>query len=210
MTHTIFFDLDGTLTDPRTGIVRSIQYALNRLGLEPRSDEDLLWCIGPPLLDSFGTLVGEDLAPAALEHYRERFADVGWLENEPYAGIADALDELSSNGANLFVATSKPFVFAEKIVAYFKLDRYFSRVFGSELDGTRSNKGDLLRYALSEVGVSSQSVMVGDREHDILGAKENGMRAIGVTYGYGSHEELTRAGADSIADSVRELPAKFI
>jgi len=205
MNTAIFFDLDGTLSDPKIGIVRSIRHALDRLGMECPSDDELTWCIGPPLLDSFGEIVGSALAPKALEHYRERFSVYGWKENQPYPGIIDVLRRLAESGKVLYVATSKPVVFADKIIRHFEMDQYFSRIFGSELDGTRANKGDLLRYALAEVDPTSQSVMVGDRYHDILGAKANRIRSIGVTYGYGSRGELERAGADVVIDSPDQL-----
>ena len=205
MNTAIFFDLDGTLTDPKIGIVRSIYYALDRLGVEPSSDDDLTWCIGPPLLDSFEKIVGSALAPKAVEYYRERFSEFGWKENELYTGIVDVLRQLSESGRAIYVATSKPLIFADRIVEHFELYPFFSRVFGSELDGTRSNKGELLRYALSEVGAAPEATMVGDREYDIIGAKENLMRSVGVTYGYGSQRELRNAGADVLVDSPNQL-----
>lgn len=201
----VFFDLDGTLSDPGTGIMRSIRYAMDRLGLDCPDDDELTWCIGPPLLESFGSMVGNELAPQALEYYRERFADIGWKENALYPGIVDVLQFLSESDRPLYVATSKPFVFADRIIRHFELDKYFSRVFGSELDGTRSNKGELLRFALSETGLMDQAVMVGDRKYDILGAKSNRIGSIGVTYGYGSQRELESAGADLVVDTPERL-----
>jgi phosphoglycolate phosphatase len=205
VTGVVFFDLDGTLTDPKTGIVGSIRFALDRLGLECPEKDDLTWCIGPPLLDSFSSLVGNTLAAEALKHYRERFDEHGWRENVPYAGIAEALEQLKSKQFELYVATSKPRVFADRIVKHFQLDKYFSEVFGSELDGTRSDKGDLLRFARERVGPATIPIMVGDRMHDVVGAKRNGMRAVGVTYGYGSRQELEQAGADAFADSPGQI-----
>ena len=207
MTGVVFFDLDGTLTDPKAGIVGSIRFALDRLGLECPEEDDLTWCIGPPLLDSFSKLVGETLAPEALRHYRERFDERGWRENEPYEGIVAALDELVSMRFTLYVATSKPRVFADRIIKHFRLDPYFSEVFGAELDGRLSDKADLLRFALSRVKPTTLPIMVGDRMHDVVGAKRNGMRAIGVTYGYGSRQELEQAGADAFADSPSQIIA---
>ncbi len=198
MNAAVFFDLDGTLSDPKTGITRSIRHALHCLGLDCPGEEELTWCIGPPLLDSFGRIVGRALAPKALEYYRERFSEVGWKENEVYPGIEGLLRQLAESGRPMYVATSKPFVFADRITRHFQLDQYFDRIFGSELDGTRSNKAELLRFAISETGRTDQAVMVGDREHDILGAKANKMASIGVTYGYGSHQELESAGADAV------------
>jgi phosphoglycolate phosphatase len=194
----IFFDLDGTLTDPKIGITRSIQYALDKLG-HPAipSEDELAWCIGPPLRASFTRLLGsEHASDRAVSLYRERFADIGIFENSLYAGIADILTALSRPGRRLFVATSKPGVFAERIIDHFGLRAHFERVFGSELDGTRSDKTHLLEYALKQASVDpARAIMIGDRSHDIVGARNNGMGAIGVLYGYGSREELTEAGA---------------
>ena len=194
----IFFDLDGTLTDPKIGITRSIQYALDKLGHpDIPSEDELTWCIGPPLRASFTKLLGgEDASDRAVSLYRERFADIGIFENSLYAGIADILTAVARPGRRLFVATSKPGVFAERIIDHFGLRGHFERVFGSELDGIRSDKTHLLEYALRETSVDpSRAIMIGDRSHDIVGARNNGMSAIGVLYGYGSREELTEAGA---------------
>ncbi len=202
----IYFDLDGTLTDPFEGISKSIVYALQRLGEPEPGDEVLRKCIGPPLMASFETLVGEDRARDALIFYRERFGDVGWQENVPYLGIHDVLHELRDLGRTLYVATSKPGVFAEKILAHFELDKYFAGAFGSELDGRRSSKIELLEHALA-VNASEAAVMVGDREHDVIGALRNNMHIIAVTYGYGTEKELRIAGAEQIASSPAELGA---
>ncbi len=209
MNGAVFFDLDGTLTDPKIGIVRSIRYAMDRLGLECPDDDDLTGCIGPPLFDSFVTLVGSAHAADAVRLYRERFSDCGWKENEPYTGVVDVLRQLADSGRVLYVATSKPQIFADRIIQHFDMERYFSRIFGSELDGTRSAKGELLRYALSEVEVTGVATMVGDRMHDVAGAKQNQMRSIGVTYGYGSRHELEIAGVDALADNPDQLLAEL-
>ena len=200
----VFFDLDGTLTDPKIGITRSIRFALKKLRVDSPSEDELTWCIGPPLLDSFSKLVGDKHAQQALRHYRERFADVGWRENTPYPGILQTLAGLVDAGRTLYVATSKPHIYARRIIEHFEMGRYFSEVFGSELDGTRSAKTDLLRYALAETR-SKGAIMIGDREHDVIGALNNGMRAIGVTYGYGSREELEKAGAEEIVSQPEDL-----
>lgn len=205
MSAAIFFDLDGTLSDPGTGIMRSIRFALDRLELDCPGDDELTWCIGPPLLESFEHIVGRGLAPKALEYYRERYSEVGWKENELYPGIIDVLRHLAISERPLYVATSKPHIYANRIIRHFKLDTYFTRIFGSELDGTRSNKGELLRFALTETGLAGQAIMVGDRMHDVLGAKANQMVSIGVTYGYGSQQELDSAGADFVVDSPKSL-----
>ena len=203
----IYFDLDGTLTDPKPGITRSIQYALERLGQPVPSEDDLAWCIGPPLLASLKKLVGTDaLAGKALLLYRERFSEIGLFENEVFPGIEDTLSALAVSGRRMFVATSKPAVYAERIVSHFGLKQHFERVFGSELDGTRTDKTDLLRFALEAADVDpAQTVMIGDRSHDMVGARNNGMTAIGVLYGYGSRDELLEAGAHRICETHREL-----
>src|SRR3954452_1857475 len=204
---TIFFDLDGTLTNPKPGITRSIQYALERLGLAVPTQDELTWCIGPPLHASLQKLTGsEQLADRALLLYRERFSDVGLFENEDYAGIMDTLTTLAATTPRMFVATSKPAVYATRIVEHFGLNPYFERVSGSELDGTRVDKRDLLRYALAEAKVDPQhAIMIGDRSHDVVGARSNCMTAIGVLYGYGSETELRDAGAHHICAAHPEL-----
>ena len=197
----IFFDLDGTLTDPKPGITRSIQYALDKLGQPTIPTEDeLTWCIGPPLRASFVKLLGtEAAADLAVAHYRERFSDIGLYENRVYAGVEEVLTTLRQSGRRLFVATSKPHVYAARIIEHFDLRRHFERVFGSELDGTRADKSDLLAYALKTAAVdSSHAIMIGDRSHDMIGARNNGIKGIGVLYGYGSEQELMAAGASQL------------
>jgi phosphoglycolate phosphatase len=203
----IYFDLDGTLTDPKPGITRSIQYALRRLDRTPPPEDELTWCIGPPLHASLKKLLGTgDLADQALLLYRERFADIGLFENEIYPGIEDTLMALTGSGRRLFVATSKPLIYAERIVDHFKLRVYFERVFGSELDGRNSDKTELLGYALRTTGINpSQAIMIGDRSHDMIGARNNGLTAVGVLYGYGSEAELREAGAHYICATPQQL-----
>ena len=204
----IYFDLDGTLTDPKIGITRSIQYALEKLG-HPAipSEDELTWCIGPPLHASFTRMLGHDRSSdQAVLHYRERFADIGIFENSLFADIPDILSALARPDRRLFVATSKPVVFAERIIDHFGLRNHFERVFGSELDGTRGDKSHLLKYALEETSIDpSRAIMIGDRSHDIIGARNNGMNAIGVLYGYGSEAELTQAGALHVCASPKGL-----
>jgi phosphoglycolate phosphatase len=204
----IFFDLDGTLTDPKPGITRSIQYALEKLG-HPAipSEDELTWCIGPPLRASFAKILGAgDHADRAVALYRERFSDIGLYENAVYDGIAEVLTALGRSGRRLFVATSKPHVFAERIVAHFGLRQHFEHVFGSELDGRRVDKSELLAYALKETAVDpAKSLMIGDRSHDMVGAKNNGIKGIGVLYGYGTPEELTGAGALHVCATPRAI-----
>jgi phosphoglycolate phosphatase len=204
---TIYFDLDGTLTDPKPGITRSIQYALRKLDRPVPSEDELAWCIGPPLRGSLAKLLGgDDLADTALSLYRERFGDIGIFENEVYPGIEDTLSVLAGSSRRLFVATSKPVVYAERIIDHFKLAPYFERVFGSELDGRRSDKTELLGYALREAGVDPmQAIMIGDRSHDMIGARNNAMTAVGVLYGYGSEQELLGAGAHHVCATPQAL-----
>ena len=197
----IYFDLDGTLTDPKLGITRSIQYALQKLDHPTMPTEDeLTWCIGPPLRASFVRLLGaETSADLAVSYYRERFSDVGLYENGVYDGIGAVLTKLGAAGHRLFVATSKPHVFAERIIDHFGLRDHFERVFGSELDGTRVDKSHLLEYALKQASVDpARTLMIGDRSHDMVGAKNNGMKGIGVLYGYGTRDELLDAGAHHV------------
>jgi phosphoglycolate phosphatase len=205
----IYFDLDGTLTDPKPGITRSIQYALQKLGHHTVPTEDeLTWCIGPPLRASFAKILGaDDHADRAVSLYRERFSNVGLYENGVYDGIGDVLTTLSQSGQRLFVATSKPHVFATRIVEHFGLRHHFEQVFGSELDGTRVDKSDLLQYALKIAAVDpAKTVMIGDRSHDMVGAGNNGMKRIGVLYGYGSKDELIGAGAQQVCATPPAIP----
>ena len=196
----VFFDLDGTLTDPKLGITGCIRHALAELGMPVPAVEELTWCIGPPLLDSLTTLVGEQHAPAALRLYRERFSTVGLYENAVYPGVVELLAALGTQGVRMFVASSKPLVYVRRIVAHFGLADHFENLYGSELDGTRVDKAELLAYALADAGVpADRATMVGDRHHDIVGAHRNGMRSVGVLYGYGARSELEGAGAMSLA-----------
>jgi phosphoglycolate phosphatase len=203
----IYFDLDGTLTDPKPGITRSIQYALQKLDLPVPTQDELTWCIGPPLRDSFVKLLGGDSqADLAVSLYRERFGDVGLYENAVYPDIEHILTALKQSHGRLFVATSKARVFAERIIDHFGLGGYFEHVFGAELDGTRVHKSDLLAYALDKTGVDpSRALMIGDRSHDMIGARNNGMDALGVLYGYGSRQELIEAGASHVCASPRAV-----
>jgi len=196
----IYFDLDGTLTDPKPGITRSIQYALQRLDHPTIPTEDeLTWCIGPPLRSSFVRMLGDPAADRAVALYRERFSDIGLYENRVYDGIGEVLTTLRAAGHRLFVATSKAHVYADRIIDHFGLRDHFEHVFGAELDGTRADKSHLLEYALKRAAVDpSKTRMIGDRSHDMVGAKNNGMQRIGVLYGYGSRDELLEAGAQHV------------
>lgn len=205
----ILFDLDGTLTDPKLGITKSVTYALNHFGITPNSLDDLCKFIGPPLTDSFKKYYGfsDEDAILGVEKYREYFGVTGIFENSLIDGIDKLLITLKSKGKTLIVATSKPTVFALKVLEHFDLLKYFDFVAGSELDGTRVAKHEVIAYALEQCNISdlAAAIMIGDREHDILGAKRNGIASVGVLFGYGSLDELTNAGADYIAASVEDI-----
>ena len=207
----VLFDLDGTLTDPREGITRCIAYALERMGIEPPALDDLTFAIGPPLRRSLARLLNDETPEAverALALYRERFADVGLFENAPYAGIVEALREVSARGATLYVATSKPRVYAERIVRHFGLDAHFEAVHGCELDGTREDKRDLLAHLLPHHGLDARhAAMIGDRGADMIAARHHGVRAVGVLWGYGSRQELAEGGAQHFCERPGELAA---
>ena len=205
----LLFDLDGTLMDPKEGITKSVRHALRAFDIEVEDLDTLCSFIGPPLRDSFMEYYGfsEENATAAIGIYREYFSDRGLYENEAYEGIDGVLKALKDSGKKLYVATSKPEIFAKKILKHFQLDPYFEFVGGADLAETRVRKGDVIRYVLEENNITDldRVVMVGDRKHDILGAKEAGVASVGVLYGYGSREELTEAGADFIAETVFDL-----
>lgn len=190
---TLLFDLDGTLTDPREGITRSVQFALARLGIDEPDLTALEHFIGPPLLQCFMSTYNLDEATAwqAVNHYRERFSVTGLYENELFDGVPELLEALLANGRTLYIATSKPTVFAREIARHFAFDRHFKVIYGSELDGTRTNKVELIAHLLQQEQLDpSQALMIGDRKHDLIGAQRNGLQAIGVGYGFGSREEL--------------------
>ena len=200
----VLWDLDGTLTDPQNGIVRCIQYALEQTGHPVPAHEELLWCIGPPLHESFAKLAPEGNIPQLVEKYRERFGPTGLFENSVFWGVPEMLGRLKQH--RHFVATSKPQVFAERIVEHFKLGGYFTRVYGSELSGVRTDKAELIAHVLSTENIDpSDALMIGDRRHDIAVAKKNGLTALGVTWGYGSEQELRDAGANFVFASTMEL-----
>lgn len=205
----LLFDLDGTLTDPRQGILACFRYALHELRLNVPEDAELERFIGPPLKETFATLIGSEddgrVAQAVLL-YRERFAAQGIFENNIYAGITNVLRRLSDGGSALFVATSKPTVFAERIVEHFGIGPFFRAVYGSELNGANADKKDLLAYLLrAESLPAAHTVMIGDRAHDILSALANEIFPVGVLWGYGSREELSSAGARLLCDEPKNL-----
>jgi len=203
----ILFDLDGTLTDPGIGIIRSVQHAALKLGLPKLPEGQLRDFIGPPLLESFRLHFGlnQESAADAVEHYRSYFSETGIFENTVYPGILELLASLST-GRRLMVATSKPTVFAWRIVRHFELAEFFHDVIGSELDGTRSAKSEVVSAALATSEQSAtNAVMIGDRRHDIEGARANGIASIGVAWGYGPVEELKAARPDATVESPAEL-----
>jgi len=206
----VLMDLDGTLTDPFPGITRCIQHALAALGQPVPLANDLRWCIGPPLPKSFAKLLNTQdprQVDMAMAKYRERFSTVGLYENSVFPGIPDALHALQQQGHDLVVATSKPTVFSVRIIEHFGLKKYFRSVDGSELNGEHGDKTSLIAHILARDGIPAEkAIMVGDREHDIIGARENQVRGIGVLWGYGSREELEAAGARACATSPEELP----
>ena len=206
---TLLFDLDGTLTDPKVGITESIRYALVKMERPYPPDASLDWCIGPPLQESFATLLQTDdpqLPIEALRLFRERFGTVGLFENDPYPDIANVLGKLQAAGLRLFIATSKPAVYARQIVEHFDLAQYFLAVYGSELDGRLAHKNELIHHVLQTEALNpAQTLMIGDRKHDILGAKANNVAAAGVTWGYGSPEELSAAGANTLLHQPADL-----
>jgi len=209
MYNTILFDLDGTLTDPGLGITNSAAYALKKHGIEVTDRTVLYPFIGPPLLDSFQRFYGfsEEQSEQAVADYREYFREKGLFENEVYSGVEELLQRLKESGKRLIIATSKPEEFAVKILKHFGLASYFDYIVGATMDSSRSKKGDVIAYALEVCGITDKTdvVMVGDREHDVLGAKENGLDSVGVLYGYGSREELEKAGATCVAETVEDI-----
>jgi phosphoglycolate phosphatase len=205
----IFLDLDGTLTDPKTGITRCINHALEAMGRSAETELD--WCIGPPLQESFRRLLGEEggAVDQAIGIYRERFARTGLFENTLYPGVPQMLQRLRGQGARLHLATSKPHIYARRILEHFGLDTALDTVFGSELDGRNADKTELLAHALASVGADpAMSAMLGDRRHDAVGAITNGIAAWGAAWGYGTVGELQRAGVEQVFATVAEVYAE--
>ena len=208
----ILFDLDGTLTEPKIGITKSFQYALESLGIYEDNLDHLEKVIGPPLYDSFVDFyqLSPEEAEKGIQKYRERFQTIGWKENGLYDGIVPMLERIKDK--KLAIASSKPTVFVEKICDYFGIIDYFDVIIGSELDGTNSDKVELITKACKELGIKNKNrvIMVGDRKFDIIGSHQYGIEAIGVKYGYAQGLELEQAGADYIAKTVKELETILI
>lgn len=209
--ETFLFDLDGTLTDPKPGIVGSIRFALDQLGISCPNDDVLATFIGPPLRGTFAMLLDTSEASRieeAVKWYRQRFAAEGLYENRVYAGVPAMLEQVQRSARAMYVATSKPAAYAARIVQHFGLDQHFRHVYGAELDGRREDKAELLAYVLANEDVSAQdAVMIGDRAADVRAATANGVRSIGVLWGYGSEEELVDAGVDMLCKTPWELAA---
>lgn len=210
MIKNVFIDLDGTLTDPKVGITTSVRYGLNKIGHPIADDVNIDWIIGPPLKASLAKIldvaVDDVLAEQALMGYRERFAVTGLYENHVFSDVAATLKALQQQGYRLFLATAKPEIYAKQILEHFDLLQYFIYPYGSELNGERTNKADLIAYILQQEQLDpSTCLMVGDREHDIFGARRNGIETIAVEYGYGSDEELTAAKPKARIQAFAEL-----
>lgn len=209
--HTLFWDLDGTITNPRTGIIDSYKAVLTEFGVTLPPDHELLWVIGPPLRDCLRTLLNtsdNELVEMAVKRYRHWYVEQGFMYGDtPYMGIPELLTELKSAGYRMFVATAKAHPYARLILRHWQLESLFDDVHGSELDGIRSNKADLLAWILDQHGLQPREsiLMIGDRHHDAIAAKKNQLQCLGVGYGYGSKKELNEAGVDFFCQNVGEL-----
>ncbi len=210
MYKAILFDLDGTLTESGEGITKSVRYALEKLGKPAPPLEELRVFVGPPLMEQFMKYadLDEEGARLAVKYYRERYSTVGIFENRPYPGVEEMLAELRANGYSLAVASSKPEHFVLQILEHFQLRDYFDEIVGSEMDGRRTSKAEVIEEALARLDLSAhreQVVMVGDKEHDVLGARACGLSCVAVSYGYGTEEELLAAGPLKIVDSAAQI-----
>lgn len=209
--NVLLVDLDGTLIDPSAGIVGSFRFALAAMGRPANSGADLRWIIGPPLRQTFAKMLGgADRAEEALAIYRTRYGGEGLFEAAVYDGAPEALAQLRQSGAHLYLCTSKPIVYASRILARFDLCRYFDKAFGAELDGRLEDKGELIAHILAEQGLDAgDCVMWGDRWHDVVGAKRNAIPTMGALWGFGGEQELREAGAAALCATPSEVPATF-
>ena len=209
MVDIIFFDLDGTLTDPKEGITNCVRYALRSVGIDETNMNRLMRFIGPPLKDSFMEFYGfcEEDAKKLTEKYRERFSTVGLYENSLYDGVSIMLKTLKDAGKTIVLATAKPIVFAKRILEHFDIAKYFDLMCGAELDGSVNHKHEVISLAIVKLNTPDRTriIMVGDRKQDIEGAKMNKIKSVGVSFGYAEDGELETAGADYISDSMNEL-----
>ena len=216
MYETILFDLDGTLTDPKEGITKCVQYALDHFDIKEENPDKLTLFIGPPLLESFTTYYGltEEQAHVAIKKYRERFAEKGIYENKVYEGVVDVLDSLKKAGKRIVLATSKPEIFADKILENYGLKPYFDEIAGGDLEGKIRHKHEVIQEIFRRLEIKEEDkaklVMVGDRKYDILGAKECGLNSIGLRIGYAEENELEEAGAELILNNMAELKAVLL
>lgn len=207
----ILFDLDGTITESAPGIVNSVRYALNKMKYEVRDEKELLRFIGPPLIDSMKKFYGmnDEQAEQAVIFYREYFSEKGLFENSVYDGIEECMQQLKEKGKILAIATSKPEEYSVRIAEHFGFANRFDKICGATMDKSRTEKADVIRYTLKTLGITDENkssvLMVGDRRHDIIGAKENGLDSMGVLYGYGDRDELEEAGAVYIAESTKDI-----
>lgn len=203
----ILFDLDGTLTDPGLGITNAVMYSLEKMNIEVPARSELYKFIGPPLKESYTGFIGmsPEEAETAIKYYREYYSEKGLYENKIYPGIKELLEKLKAEGYICLVATSKPEGFTRKILEHFDILKYFDFIAAATMDGSRSEKADIIRYALSSMNISFGALMVGDRIHDAYGAGRCGLDCIGVTYGYGSREELINGEVKYVADTPEDI-----
>ncbi|HEL1925400.1 TPA: HAD family hydrolase [Streptococcus suis] len=208
MYQTILFDLDGTLTDSGQGILNSVAYALEKMGIEEPDTANLNRFIGPPLYESFSRFyqLNPEDTQSAVDTFRVYFKEKGMFENQLYPGIIPLLEELRTAGKTLVIATSKPEIFAKQILEHFGIAHYFDIIAGASLDSSRISKADVIGYAINQLeAFPKHAVMIGDREHDIEGARMHQLPAIGVLYGYGNKQEFEKAGATMIIETVQDL-----
>lgn len=203
----IMFDLDGTLVNSEEGVTKSVQYALNAFGIEENNQDNLRRFIGPPLIDAFMNFYNmtEQDALSAVKKYRERYSKTGVYENKLFPDVENVLEELKKNGKKLALATSKPHIFAREVLKSFNLTEFFDILVGAEFDGTRNDKKDVIAEVLKQAGEYKNPVMIGDRKHDVEGAKKNGVDFIGVSFGFAPEGEFKQFGVDRIADNFKEL-----